>query len=1006
MRTSSFSLSSRLWLVLVLAMLPLLALTIADYRRERQNAIADLEHDARLMLQTARIEEEAALRIVRQTLHTMAGADDMRELDPAACNGLARRMLNSAEDIANLGAAYPNGDVFCSAKTMDGPINVADREWFQESLSNNQISKGQFLIGKISGKPGITFGLPLRDASGKLLALLYLASDISWFDRLTRNYNLPDGWTSGLATSAGDIISRYPDPEAFRGKLWTPTDKAGFVEALESNRNTFIAAGLDGVQRQYVLRRLGLAGGDLVIGIGAPVSDTLAVIDRSFWWRIAILATISLFSFLLARYYLHNLVERWIGRLMQATQQVSQGDFTTHIGDIQNLPNELAALDARFNEMTAALQQRDIQYQDDRVAIELLNRTLAERLLALEAAEQGLRRLSTAVEQSPTSIVITDLDAKIIYVNRAFTLASGYTADEVLGENPKVLQSGDTPPATYREMWATLSAGKVWRGEFLNLRKDGKQYVELATISPVRQSDGQITQYVAAKEDITERRKTEDELQSYRQHLEQLVELRTQELATAKEAAEAANRAKSLFLANMSHEIRTPMNVIIGLNYLLLREAANDEQRTKIGKISAAAEHLLKIINDILDLSKIEAGKIVLEHRAFSPPDLLREVGGIIRDQALGKGLEISIDCGDLPAHAAGDATRLRQVLINFASNALKFTEQGAIRLSGKLLESEGSKQICRFTVSDTGIGIEAADINRLFNPFEQVDASTTRRFGGTGLGLAIARHLAELMGGEVGVSSVPGEGSTFWISAHLETSTDIAATATPDPAPQPPAGWKPGRILLVEDEEVNREIGRDLLETTGVTVETANNGLEAIERFQQGHFDLILMDIQMPLLDGLEATRRIRALPGGEAVIIIALTANAFTEDRERCLAAGMNDFLAKPVEPEAIFATLKKHLGRPGGDATSQGASSTGNDGLSPNPPDPDPALVLADLNTLAAYLKSGNVEASIHFIRVQAGLQAAFPDEFGKLRHQIESFDYEAALTQVLALATRLG
>ena len=1003
MRTSSFSLSSRLWLVLVLAMLPLLALTVVDYRRERQDAIANLEQDARLMLQAASIEEEAALRVVRQTLRTMAGADNMRELDPAACNGLAKRMLNSVESVANLGAAYPNGDVFCSARTMDGQVNVSDREWFQESLSNNQISKGQFLIGKISGKPAITFGLPLRSPSGKLLASLYMSSDISWFDRLTRNYHLPEGWTSLLLTSSGEVISRYPNAEAFRGKQLSVASRTQFLKVLQDNQSKLVTEGLDGVQRLFVIHRLGLSGGDLIVGIGAPVSQTLAVIDRSFWWRLAILATISLLSFLLARYYLHNLIERWISRLMQATQQVSQGDFTTQISAPQVLPNELAALDARFNEMTSALRQRDIQYQDDRVAIELLNHTLADRLLALESAEQGLRRLSTAVEQSPTSIVITDLDAKIIYVNRAFTQASGYTADEVLGENPKVLQSGDTPPATYRDMWATLSAGKVWRGEFLNRRKDGSQYVELATISPVRQSDGQITQYVAAKEDITERRKTENELKSYRQHLEQLVELRTHELATAKEAAEAANRAKSLFLANMSHEIRTPMNVIIGLNYLLLREAANDEQRTKISKISSAAEHLLKIINDILDLSKIEAGKIVLERRAFSPPDLLRELGSVIRDQALGKGLEIFIDCGDLPACAIGDATRLRQVLINFASNALKFTEHGNISLSGKLLESEGSKQICRFTVSDTGVGIEAADITRLFNPFEQLDASTTRRFGGTGLGLAIARHLAELMGGEVGVSSVPGKGSTFWISAHLEASTDTPAIVAVDTAPQLAADWKPGRILLVEDEEVNREIGHDLLETTGVAVETANNGLEAVERFQSGHFDLILMDIQMPLLDGLEATRRIRALPGGDAVIIIALTANAFTEDRERCLAAGMNDFLAKPVEPEAIFATLRKHLGGPGHATAAQGSSAT--DHNSPPPAQRDPALLAADLDTLASYLRSGNVEASIHFGRIQADLQAAFPDEFSRLRRLVENFDYEAALPEVLALATRL-
>ena len=252
----------------------------------------------------------------------------------------------------------------------------------------------------------------------------------------------------------------------------------------------------------------------------------------------------------------------------------------------------------------------------------------------LQTAEEGLRRLSAAVEQSPVSIVITDLDANIIFVNEAFTKASGYTAQEAIGQNPRILQSGETAPETYLDMWPTLLAGNVWRGEFQNRRKDGSSYLEQATISPVRDHNGQTTHYVAAKEDITERRRDELELHAHRRHLENMVAQRTYELATAKEKADAANRAKSEFLANMSHEIRTPMNAIIGLNYLLRQTPLQPDQLEKLLKVSAAAEHLLQIINDILDLSKIEAGKILMENYAFSPSELVQNVGTMIRDKA------------------------------------------------------------------------------------------------------------------------------------------------------------------------------------------------------------------------------------------------------------------------------------------------------------------------------------------------------------------------------------
>ena len=620
-----------------------------------------------------------------------------------------------------------------------------------------------------------------------------------------------------------------------------------------------------------------------------------------------------------------------------------------------------------------------------------LNRKLAN-------AEEGLHRLSTAVEQSPASIVITDLDANIVFVNQAFTEASGYSMQEAIGKNPRILQSGKTARETYCSLWPTLTAGHVWRGEFTNRRKDGSCYLELATISPVRDSSGKVTHYVAVKEDITEQRRNETELINHRQHLEELVDLRTYELAVAKEKADTANRAKSDFLANMSHEIRTPMNAIIGLNYLLMQSSLQPEQIEKLNKVSAATEHLLQIINDILDLSKIEAGKLVLENHPFSPAEVLRSIAVLIRDQAAGKGLRLDIDPDGLPLRVFGDETRLRQVLLNFASNAVKFTEQGSIKLSGELLSTDHQEIVCRFMVTDTGIGIHPTDSARLFNAFEQLDGSTTRKFGGTGLGLAIARHLAELMGGEVGVDSTPGVGSTFWITARLGLADDAAVL--PALASVQNIVQRKGRVLLVEDDEINREIGKEMLELSGAEVLTAENGLLAVNCFKASDFDLVLMDIQMPVLDGLEACRQIRALNNGAMVPIVAMTANVFLADQLKYHAAGMNDFLPKPVNPEALYALLGKYLP----------ASVTAANLPAAPPPEAlshplSPQELSEQLDQLAELLRIGSIQANHLFGQLQSALKLGFPAEFAALRQHINSFNFEPAMTIVASIQAQL-
>jgi len=770
-------------------------------------------------------------------------------------------------------------------------------------------------------------------------------------------------------------------------------------------------------------------------------------------------------------------------------------------------------------------------------------------------AEETVRKLSLAVEQSPAMVMITDCQGIIEYVNPKFTQVTGYSSSESVGKTPAILKSGLTQAETYETMWQTISAGRVWHGELQNRKKNGEIYWEYESISPLLSDEGDIRSFVALKEDISERKKTEESLQVFRRFAEtsgqgfgmtnldgqmtyvndtlgQMLEetsaekacqndffcyyppevsrrlreeiipglkdeaqwtgeltLRTAKgklvptlqnifvirneqdkaryfgnvitditlqknaektLKYSKEQAEQASRFKSEFLANMSHEIRTPLNAIMGMAYLASNTELTPRQQDYLQKIQTSSRTLLNVINDILDFSKIEAGRLEIEQSDFLLESVFENLSSLESLRAAEKGLEIiySID-SKVPGALVGDPLRLGQVLINLTSNAIKFTDRGQVLVAVTLAEEHADRLVLNFSVEDTGIGIDKDKTARLFEPFTQADGSTTRKYGGTGLGLAICKQLVTMMGGEISVSSLPGRGSTFFFSSvfkrsanavdktrvatsdlhglrvlvvddnadardtlrsMLESFSFVVGTVASGAAALAELGlesstnmqepydlvlmdWNmPGmdgietsrlirqsgslqrtptiimvtafgreevlqsaknvgitrhlskpvnpsdlldtimetlghslvtaktriipktkapvfcgkKVLLVEDNRINQQVARELLEGAGLEVVVAETGAGAIQALQTEQFNLVFMDIQMPDLDGYQVTRMVRKDPRFKQLPIIAMTAHAMVSDREKCLAAGMNDHLPKPVDPSALYELL----------------------------------------------------------------------------------------------------
>ncbi|MBI5257505.1 MAG: response regulator [Burkholderiales bacterium] len=884
--------------LLLLAVLPWALLGLLGFRGDLARATA--EREARLVTQARDITRDLAERLDRLLDNMRADAgipalsDALRDArrggyDTVAVNRiLVLVTIREPLNVTSVGLLNAQGINLADTRPGLAGIDESAAAYVGETLRGGVPQLFGPLQPAGDRQAGLFVAAPVKDSEQQILGVLRARLEPTFVEQVvTRNLGDAPGLRAWVLARDGRVLAA-----ADQRRRVGDAAPAG-LPAVRSGPQGFVLEG-----EPMVGLALAVPNSSMTVVLAQPraaFDAPLLAMRQDFIRNQLVLAVLLLAAVLPLAW----LLARPAVRLTQAAEAIAAGDLERRAP--VSGPQEFRRLSQAFNAMNERLaaQWQQLSHEHERMTA------------VIEATRVGTWEWNVA-----TGAVLA---------NERFAQLLGWSLADLepitLDRLQAITHPQDLP--LVRDALARHFAGasEVYEAEFRMQHRQG-HWVWLLDRGRVVARDAQqrpLSMY-GTRQDVSERkqaefqlRESEGRLQALNADLERQVLARTAELAGAKDAAEQASRAKTSFLANMSHEIRTPLNAIIGLTQLLQAETPTPVQRDRLDKVDQAAHHLLGVLNDVLDISKIEAGKLQLAAEDFELPALVDACCSIVRGTAQGKGIALEVLLAGVPARLHGDRRRLGQVLLNLLSNAVKFTAEGHITIRASVASAHtGPVRLWRLEVQDTGIGLTGEEQARLFQPFEQADASTTRQYGGTGLGLAISRRLVQLMGGSIGVHSTPGQGSCFWVELPLVEAAVAAPGALSAPVVE--RNLDGVRVLLAEDNAVNQEVARAILQRAGAQVDLAQDGVQAVAMARAHGYDLILMDMQMPQMDGLQATRLIRAMPVHEHTPILAMTANVFADDQQACREAGMNAHLAKPMNARDLVDAVSQLLVTPG--------------------------------------------------------------------------------------------
>ncbi|EFL51282.1 multi-sensor hybrid histidine kinase [Solidesulfovibrio fructosivorans JJ]] len=991
------SLRTRLFWLVLLALLPAIVLHVASTLEKRNTARQAAKKNLTTTAELAAANLHSVLKNAGEILQGVSALPEITAMRPIPAERLLIRVKEFFSDFATISLLSPGGTIVASNLPTGREINYGDRPWVRQALAGQALAIGGFTAGKRTGLPGLALACPVRDPAGTIIGVCTLNLRLSWFSGVFSDKAMPPEATACLLDGQGNVLAAWPEASRPIGRP-LPDAATIMTEHGHAPKAIRTGPGPDGAASFEAIVPVMANGRDaLYLQLGLPVRSVGASLERTMFRDLGFLVVTLAFALLAALVFSNTTLLRPTRQLVRTATAMARGNLSSRL-DIGPGYGELSELGRALDVMAASLRERirftqelidaipapvfykslDGRYlgcnktyetmvhplasilgktsravqapeiarqceDTDREALtepqrsiqfemrarlrdgawhdQLVTKSSFENASGVTAGIIGVMQDITTLRHSEMALsdseakyrtllasmrdgfVVIGKDNRIMESNPAFREMLGYSREELNGLTtlditPERWQAPEE--AVLRTAVDTQGFSGIFEKEYR--RKDGSVFPAALRLQRYPSRGDDARRYFAIVRDVTEDKAIEADLRA------------------AKEAAETANRAKSDFLAKMSHDIRTPLNAVIGMTELTLDTPLSHQQRDALETARESAASLLALINDILDISRIEARKLELASDVF---DLRRTLAGITRSmraQAKDKGLRLALAIAPrTPRFVTGDPVRLRQILLNLVGNGIKFTDQGSVSLivgpdTGQA-KPDGATAIA-FTVSDTGIGIESERLEGIFDMFAQADASITRQYGGTGLGLAICRELARLMGGCIVAESRPGAGSRFRVVVPLppalppETAATPGANALTAPATIL-AAPRSLRILLVEDNPVNVKVARTYLSRRGHAFLVAENGNKALAILQTAPVDVVLMDVEMPGMDGLEATRRLRtgqAGPVNRNVPVVAMTAHALSGARQRCLEAGMNDYLAKPLDFHALDALLDR--------------------------------------------------------------------------------------------------